>query len=207
MTPNGERSVFLRSGGGLEPSLELIDPDPTLTVGNPSSSRLTDPGCWAWIVRAPGFSEVIVFRAVIVTHYGQRGAKLGWTNAEKVETGIVSPNDIAEGAPAPQQADCAKPLPEELASKPFGNTRLPVFSCVISYAEQSGTYLVQVLPKTDLPADMEFAVDQLVEFAMPNGQTLAGRILEIGDDAVKVDFNHPLADLSIEFEVEIVRIL
>ncbi|MBN8778063.1 FKBP-type peptidyl-prolyl cis-trans isomerase [Thiobacillus sp.] len=67
--------------------------------------------------------------------------------------------------------------------------------------------LIQTLPKTDLPADMEFAVDQLVEFAMPNGQTLAGRILEIGDDVVKVDFNHPLADLSIEFEVEIDRIL
>lgn len=67
--------------------------------------------------------------------------------------------------------------------------------------------LIQTLPKSDLPADMKFTVDQLVEFAMPNGQTLAGRILKIGDDAVKVDFNHPLADLSIEFEVEIVRIL
>lgn len=67
--------------------------------------------------------------------------------------------------------------------------------------------LIQTLPKTDLPADMAFAVDQLVEFAMPNGQTLAGRILEIGEASVKVDFNHPLADLSIEFEVEIERIL
>lgn len=67
--------------------------------------------------------------------------------------------------------------------------------------------LIQTLPKSDLPADMKFEVDQLFEFAMPNGQTLAGRILEIGDDAVKVDFNHPLADLCIEFEVEIVRIL
>ena len=67
--------------------------------------------------------------------------------------------------------------------------------------------LVQTMPKDDLPPGMEFAVDQLVEFAMPNGQTLAGQILEIGDDAVKVDFNHPLADLSIEFEVEVERIL
>jgi FKBP-type peptidyl-prolyl cis-trans isomerase SlpA len=67
--------------------------------------------------------------------------------------------------------------------------------------------LVQTLPKTDLPADMAFEVDQLFEFSMPNGQTLAGRILEIADDAMKVDFNHPLADLAIEFEVEIVRIL
>ena len=72
---------------------------------------------------------------------------------------------------------------------------------------QSDPDLIQTLAKTDLPADMEFALDHLVEFAMPSGQTLAGRILEIGDDAIKVDFNHPLADLSIEFEVEVVRIL
>lgn len=67
--------------------------------------------------------------------------------------------------------------------------------------------LVQTLPRSDLPADSEFDIDSLVEFSLPNGQTLAGRILEIGDHAIKVDFNHPLADLPIEFEVEVVRIL
>ncbi len=67
--------------------------------------------------------------------------------------------------------------------------------------------LIQTLPKSDLPTGLNLEVDQLVEFAMPNGETLAGHILEIGDDSVKVDFNHPLADLAIEFEVEIVRIL
>lgn len=72
---------------------------------------------------------------------------------------------------------------------------------------ESQPELIQTLPRADLPADMRYEVDQLFEFAMPNGETLAGRILEVGDDAIKVDFNHPLADLSIEFEVEIVRIL
>lgn len=67
--------------------------------------------------------------------------------------------------------------------------------------------LIQAMPRSDLPVDLKIAADQLFEFTMPNGQTLAGRILEIGDEAVKVDFNHPLADLSIEFEVEIIRIL
>ena len=67
--------------------------------------------------------------------------------------------------------------------------------------------LIQTMPKSDLPAELDFDVDQLVEFAMPSGQTVSGRILEIGDESVKVDFNHPLADLAIEFEVEIVRIL
>ena len=67
--------------------------------------------------------------------------------------------------------------------------------------------LIQTMLKSDLPADLSIEADQLFEFTMPNGQTLAGRILEIGDEAVQVDFNHPLADLAIEFEVEIVRIL
>lgn len=72
---------------------------------------------------------------------------------------------------------------------------------------ESQPELIQTLPRSDLPDDFAFEVDQLVEFAMPNGQTLAGHILEIHDDHVRVDFNHPLADLAIEFEVEIVHIL
>ena len=72
---------------------------------------------------------------------------------------------------------------------------------------ESQRELIQTLPKSDLPADTALEVDQLVEFAMPNGETLAGHVLEIGDDTVKVDFNHPLADLAIEFEVEIECIL
>jgi FKBP-type peptidyl-prolyl cis-trans isomerase SlpA len=72
---------------------------------------------------------------------------------------------------------------------------------------ESQDELIQTMPRADLPADMAFETDQLVEFAMPNGQTLAGRVLEIGDESLRIDFNHPLSGLSIEFEVEIVRIL
>jgi FKBP-type peptidyl-prolyl cis-trans isomerase SlpA len=67
--------------------------------------------------------------------------------------------------------------------------------------------LVQALPRSDLPEGTQLEAGTLVEFSMPNGQTLAGHILEVGEDAVKVDFNHPLADLPIEFEVEVEAIL
>jgi FKBP-type peptidyl-prolyl cis-trans isomerase SlpA len=63
--------------------------------------------------------------------------------------------------------------------------------------------LVQTISREDIPADMDIEVDQLVEFSLPNGQTLPGRILEIVPEGVKVDFNHPLTDCPIEFEVEI----
>ena len=67
--------------------------------------------------------------------------------------------------------------------------------------------LIQTLLHSDLPTDLKLEIDQLFEFNLPNGQTLAGRVLEISEAGVKVDFNHPLADLCIEFEVEIVCIL
>jgi FKBP-type peptidyl-prolyl cis-trans isomerase 2 len=63
--------------------------------------------------------------------------------------------------------------------------------------------LVQIIAHEDIPADMAIEVDQLVEFSLPNGQTLPGRILEVVPEGVKVDFNHPLTDCPIEFEVEI----
>jgi FKBP-type peptidyl-prolyl cis-trans isomerase SlpA len=66
--------------------------------------------------------------------------------------------------------------------------------------------LVQTLSHADIPGDLALEVDALVEFSMPSGQTLPGRVLEINPDGVKVDFNHPLANCPIEFEVEVIAL-
>lgn len=66
--------------------------------------------------------------------------------------------------------------------------------------------MVQIINPQDIPADIKLETGELVEFELPSGQTLAGTILEIGPDGVKVDFNHPLADCPIEFEVEVIDI-
>ncbi len=67
--------------------------------------------------------------------------------------------------------------------------------------------LVQTLPRSDFPAGMELAVDHLVDFELPNGETVQGRILALDADSVRLDFNHPLAGLPVEFEVEILDIV
>ena len=44
-------------------------------------------------------------------------------------------------------------------------------------------------------------------FSFQNGEgELPGVVIEIGDDLVSVDFNHPLAGRSIIFKVEIVEV-
>ncbi len=66
--------------------------------------------------------------------------------------------------------------------------------------------MIHSLPRGDFPDDMELAVNSSVDFTLPNGQTLTGAVLEIDPDTVRVDFNHPLAGLPVNFEVQILAI-
>ncbi|MES2407760.1 MAG: FKBP-type peptidyl-prolyl cis-trans isomerase [Pseudomonadota bacterium] len=66
--------------------------------------------------------------------------------------------------------------------------------------------LVQLFPLSDFPADKLPQIDSVIEFSLPNGNTLAGRILALTETHASIDFNHLLAGLPIEFEVEVVSI-
>lgn len=64
--------------------------------------------------------------------------------------------------------------------------------------------LLQTLPRQDFPG--ETPVGHQVGFELPNGTNLLGTIVEADAKQVRVDFNHPLAGLPIEFEIEILAI-
>lgn len=66
--------------------------------------------------------------------------------------------------------------------------------------------LVHRLPRTDFDPSLDLVVGHTVDFSLPNGQTLSGTILEVNETDVQVDFNHPLAGLPVEFEVEVLAI-
>lgn len=59
------------------------------------------------------------------------------------------------------------------------------------------------LPKVDFPQEMHLEPGQIIGFTAANGEELAGAVLEVGQEQVKVDFNHPLAGREIIFEVHI----
>lgn len=66
---------------------------------------------------------------------------------------------------------------------------------------------IQWLPRDRFPAEMVLEEKQIISFALPSGQEIPGKILQITDDGVQVDFNHPLAGHNISFELEILAIL
>nr|WP_041325765.1 FKBP-type peptidyl-prolyl cis-trans isomerase [Saccharophagus degradans] len=65
---------------------------------------------------------------------------------------------------------------------------------------------IQEVKRKVFAADMELAQGLVVSFADANGGEMPGVIAEIGEEIVKVDFNHPLAGREITFEVEIVSV-
>lgn len=67
---------------------------------------------------------------------------------------------------------------------------------------------VVVLPKNAFMVDGELAQDLLVVGKVvpmrdQEGNPLNGTIVEIGEDSVKMDFNHPLADTDLHFKGEV----
>jgi FKBP-type peptidyl-prolyl cis-trans isomerase 2 len=65
--------------------------------------------------------------------------------------------------------------------------------------------LIQPIPHAAFPAEIPPA-GSLIEFIQPDGGMLAGIIREIAADHVTVDFNHPLSDCAVRFEVEVLAI-
>lgn len=66
--------------------------------------------------------------------------------------------------------------------------------------------LIQRIALSEFPATLTPEPDAMIEFQMPSGVTLAGNVLEVGPSEAVVDFNHPLADYPVLFEVEILAI-
>ncbi len=54
----------------------------------------------------------------------------------------------------------------------------------------------------------QYAVGDVVQFPAPNGQgSFAGAVQQVSDDSVLFDFNHPLANQPVTFEVQVIGIL
>jgi FKBP-type peptidyl-prolyl cis-trans isomerase SlpA len=63
------------------------------------------------------------------------------------------------------------------------------------------------LSRSDFPTDMELKAGNIVGFVTPEGEEMAGTLLKIEEDEVRVDFNHPLAGMDVVFRVEIIDVI
>lgn len=66
--------------------------------------------------------------------------------------------------------------------------------------------LVRSVDRADFPAEMTLAPGTVVGFTDAGGEEVAGTVLAVEDQAVRVDFNHPLAGHRIRYRVEILEV-
>lgn len=62
---------------------------------------------------------------------------------------------------------------------------------------------VHIMPRADFPVGMELAPGVIVGFTTPGGDEVPGTVTEVDETQVTVDFNHPLAGHTLDFDVEI----
>ena len=67
--------------------------------------------------------------------------------------------------------------------------------------------LVQQVPKSVLPQDMEPAVGMQLQSQSPEGQVMNLVITEVADETITVHANHPLAGQALTFAIELVEIV
>lgn len=66
--------------------------------------------------------------------------------------------------------------------------------------------LTQSFARSDVPSEMNPEVGQLVALTSPEGQQVPAQIIEVNDEKVVVDLNHPLAGETLTFDIEVVGI-
>lgn len=62
------------------------------------------------------------------------------------------------------------------------------------------------VPREDFAEDMPLRPGVILTFKAPGGQEVPGTIVDVGDEEVQVDFNHPLAGRILDFTYEIVAV-
>jgi peptidylprolyl isomerase len=67
--------------------------------------------------------------------------------------------------------------------------------------------LVQEVPKSALPDEMQPQVGMQLQSQSPEGQVMNLVVTEVSDESITVDANHPLAGQALTFAIELVEIV
>jgi len=67
--------------------------------------------------------------------------------------------------------------------------------------------LIFDLPTENMPKELTVEIGSFIQLQDQGGQVVVAKVLEISEDKIKVDSNHPLAGQSLTIDVELSEIL
>jgi peptidylprolyl isomerase len=87
-----------------------------------------------------------------------------------------------------------------------GDSKTVTISAEDGYGQRH-EQLVQQVSRSDLPEDIEPAVGMRLQSQGPDGQTMNLVVVEVGDESITLDANHPLSGQALTFAIELVEIV
>lgn len=65
---------------------------------------------------------------------------------------------------------------------------------------------IENVPRDMFPEDQDIEPGMVFHAQGPNGETIMVTVLEVSDDTIKIDSNHALAGIELNFEVEVMGV-
>ncbi|MFP1630328.1 peptidylprolyl isomerase [Zhengella sp. ZM62] len=96
-------------------------------------------------------------------------------------------------------------LEKEIAGMAVGDQKTVTIAADEAYGERDPRQVQQV-PRNALPPDLEPQVGMQLQAQTPNGVPVQLIVIEVAEDTITVDANHPLAGHDLTFAVEMVEI-
>lgn len=87
-----------------------------------------------------------------------------------------------------------------------GQTRTVTIPAEEAYGEHQPEMVLRV-GRDQFPPDIAPEVGQQLQIGLSNGQQMPVRVVEVGDDTVALDANHPLAGEALTFEITLEEIV
>ncbi|MCB1427156.1 MAG: peptidylprolyl isomerase [Zhengella sp.] len=96
-------------------------------------------------------------------------------------------------------------LEKEIAGMAVGDQKTVTVAAADAYGQRDPQQVQQV-PRNALPPDLEPQVGMQLQAQTPNGVPVQLIVIEVAEDTITVDANHPLAGHDLTFAVEMVEI-
>lgn len=95
-------------------------------------------------------------------------------------------------------------LEQAVAGYEKGTKKDIILPVARAFGEHDPQALLEI-PQTDLPAE-SLVPETLLQASGPKGQTINGKVLEVKENTVLIDFNHPLAGQELYCAIHIIDV-
>jgi len=138
----------------------------------------------------------------------KEGVKVNILFEAKLETGEIvlkteeeQPLEVVVG-----DGNIPKSIEKILIDMKEGETKTIALEATEAFGPKIDDLIVD-LPKEEFDSQVELDVGSRVSINSPEGKRFTGTVLEVKDENISVDFNHPLAGKNLIFTVTVVSIV